>query len=64
MCNGSVKMHQAAFAAPFEMGIFNTTPQTLDTTIAQTLDITATWDTANVNNTITCTHVIIEDVSQ
>ena len=64
MCNGSVKMHQAAFAAPFEMGIFNTTPQTLDTTVAQTLDITATWDTANVNNTITCTHVIIEDLSQ
>jgi len=64
ICSGAVKMHQSSFSAPFEMELFNTANQTLDTTAAQTLDITAQWSVANANNTITCTHAIIEDIAQ
>ena len=37
----------------------NTSTATVNTTIAQQLDITYTWAVANASNTLTCTNVII-----
>lgn len=40
--------------------LVNTIPTTIDTTVAQTLDVTVQWGTASNNNTITTTNVFID----
>lgn len=43
-----------------DLDTLNTATSALDTTAAQTLDLTAQWGTANPANTITCTHLTME----
>lgn len=43
-----------------EFGMVNTSPITINTTISQTLNITAQWGTASSSDTITATNVMIE----
>lgn len=40
--------------------IVNTSVQSVDTTVSNTINITAQWSVANASNTITCTNVCIE----
>lgn len=41
-------------------GLPMTAAATIDTTVANSLDVTATWGAADVANTITCTNVLME----
>ena len=44
----------AGFSSP------NTVTSTIDTTVAQTLDVTITWGTASASNTITSTNFVLD----
>lgn len=41
-------------------GMVNTAPTTIDTTIAQTLNVTVTWGTASASNTISAAILLLE----
>lgn len=49
-------------SSPDSNGVVNTTTSTIDTTSAQTLDVTAQWGTASASNTITCTNLVVEAI--
>jgi hypothetical protein len=61
---GSFMHNKAASADVSRYAMKNTAAVTIDTTATQALDLTATWGTADADNTITCTNFFIEDLSQ
>lgn len=56
---GGFKYHTGLLAASFEAGA-NTATTTLDLTAAQIIDFTAQWGTADPDNVINCTNLIVE----
>lgn len=61
---GSVTITSGSFAASKHLPIATIpTNLTVDTTAAQILDITATWGTANVNNTLSLASLSVELIS-
>ena len=43
-----------------QVGLVDLAPETIDTTIANVVDVTFKWNTAAAGNTITCTNVTLE----
>ena len=51
---------EGVLTAPLSWAMTNTATTTVDTTVAQAMDLTAQWGTANISNDIECTNAVIE----
>ena len=60
---GSTKITSGAFVSSVGRALVMTAPATIDTTIANTLDVTYQWGTASASNTVTMTNATIEDIA-
>ena len=60
---GSTKITSGAFVSSVGRPLVMTAPATIDTTIANTLDVTYQWGTASGSNTITMTNATIEVIA-
>jgi hypothetical protein len=50
----------SALTTPFTWQMRNTAATTIDTTAAQTIDLTQLWSTSDAGNTSTCSNIVVE----